>query len=404
MDIAAVMSYITPPQPTLDYRNMIEHMLTAVIQVSPSLDIEYINPACEALLEMSCARAYGMSLLTVLAEAQENFDTYNAILNTLHTGQPYIRREATLNVGLKDKAVDYSVTLMTAVDTQHQDLIQNSSGQTTSGQSMSDHPATEPPPTKYLLIEIQPIDRLQRINRDEHLNQQYQIARQLVRGVAHEIKNPLAGIRGATQLLARSIPDGSINEYTDIILDEVDRLCILADTMLGSRQIPALTKVNVHEPLERVRSLILSQTNKTVNIVRDYDLSLPEVNADRDQLIQVILNICVNAAQAFAEHPDFFAQPAMQQPQIILRTRIWRMFNMHGILHRSVVRIDIEDNGPGIPAEILESVFYPMVTGRASGTGLGLSLAQNMMHQHGGMIECHSEVGRTIFSLSLPWQ
>lgn len=394
MDIVAAMSHIVLPQPALDCRNMIEHMLTAVIQVSPSLDIEYINPACEALLEMSCARAYGMSLLTVLAEAQDNFDTYHAILNTLHTGQPYIRREATLNVGLKDKAVDYSVTLMTAVETKYQDL----------SQITLHHPVKEQSIKKYLLIEIQPIDRLLRINRDEHLNQQYQIARQLVRGVAHEIKNPLAGIRGATQLLARSIPDGSIHEYTDIILDEVDRLCILADTMLGSRQIPALTKVNVHEPLERVRSLILSQTNKTVNIVRDYDLSLPEVNADRDQLIQVILNICVNAAQALAEHPEFFAQHTMQQPQIILRTRIWRMFNMHGILHRSVVRIDIEDNGPGIPADILESVFYPMVTGRASGTGLGLSLAQNMMHQHGGMIECHSEVGRTIFSLSLPWQ
>ena len=394
MDIVAAMSHITPPQPALDCRNMIEHMLTAVIKVSLSLDIEYINPACEALLEMSCARAYGMNLLAVLAEAQENFDTYTAILNTLHTGQPYIRREATLNVGLKDKAVDYSVTLMTVVDTEHPDLTHHS----------LDHATAEQPTKKYLLIEIQPIDRLLRINRDEHLSQQYQIARQLVRGVAHEIKNPLAGIRGATQLLARNIPDGSINEYTDIILDEVDRLCILADTMLGSRQIPALTKVNVHEPLERVRSLILNQTNKTVNIVRDYDLSLPEVNADRDQLIQVILNICVNAAQALDEHPEFFAQHTMQPPQIILRTRIWRMFNMHGILHRSVVRIDIEDNGPGIPADILESVFYPMVTGRASGTGLGLSLAQNMMHQHGGMIECHSEVGRTIFSLSLPWQ
>ena len=402
MDIVVAMSHTTPPQSTPDCRNMIEHMLTAVIQVSPSLDIEYINPACEALLEMSCARAQGMNVLTVLAEAQENFDTYHAMLNTLHTGQPYIRREAMLNVGLKDKAVDYSVTLMTAAVTTsyiaHQEV----------KKSALDHLAEEhfsqQLAPKYLLIEIQPIDRLLRINRDEQLSQQYHIARQLVRGVAHEIKNPLAGIRGATQLLARSIPDGSIREYTDIILDEVDRLCTLADTMLGSRQIPALTKVNVHEPLERVRSLILSQTNKSVNIVRDYDLSLPEVNADRDQLIQIILNICVNAAQAFSEHPEFFEQYAMQQPQIILRTRIRRMFNMHGTLHRSVVRIDIEDNGPGIPAEILESVFYPMVTGRASGTGLGLSLAQTMMHQHGGMIECQSEAGHTVFSLSLPWQ
>lgn len=364
--------------------------MTAVMQVSTSLKIEYINPACESLLEMSCARAIGVNLLAVLAESQEIFNTETALANTLRTGQSYIRREAMLNVGLKDKAVDYSVTLIS----------------TKKGPSNQQSTNTEQQPTqKHLLIEIQPIDQLLRINRDEQLAQQYQIARQMVRGVAHEIKNPLAGIRGATQLLARSKPDDTIKEYTDIILDEVDRLCILADTMLGSRQIPALSKVNVHEPLERVRSLILSQTNNTVQIVRDYDLSLPEVNADRDQLIQVMLNICVNAVQAMTENPEFFAQhPQQQQPQLILRTRIQRMFNMHGVLHRSVVRIDIQNNGPGIPSEIIESVFYPMVTGRASGTGLGLSLAQNMMHQHGGMIECQSEAGHTVFSLSLPWQ
>ena len=211
----------------------------------------------------------------------------------------------------------------------------------------------------------------------------------------------MGGIRGATQLLARSLPDGSVSEFTDIIISEVDRLRTLADTMLGSRHLPSLQKVNTHEPLERVRSLILSQTKNTVQVIRDYDLSLPEVSADRDQMIQVMLNICVNAVQAISENPEIFND---RDPKIVLRTRIQRMFNINGVLHRSVIRVDLEDNGPGIPADIVESVFYPMVTGRASVTGLGLSIAQNIVHQHGGMIECQSEPGCTVFSLFLPWE
>lgn len=144
-----------------------------------------------------------------------------------------------------------------------------------------------------------------KISKEENLVQQHQVARQLVRGVAHEIKNPLAGIRGATQLLARSLNDKSYAEFTDVIINEVDRLTNLADTMLGSRQLPSYENVNVHEPLERVRSLIANQTKKKIKIIRDYDLSLPDVNADRDQLIQVMLNISVNAIQAITENKAF---------------------------------------------------------------------------------------------------
>ena len=206
--------------------------------------------------------------------------------------------------------------------------------------------------------------------------------REMAKQVAHEIKNPLAGIRGATQLLARSLNDPKYDEFTDIIISEVDRLRNLADTMLGSRQLPSYELVNIHEPLERVRSLIVNQTKSKINIIRDYDLSLPEVMADRDQLIQVMLNICANAVQAMTEHPDFFTE---HRPELILRTRIQRLVTINGVLNRSTVRVDIEDNGPGVPEDILESVFYPLVTGRANGTGLGLSIAQNIMHQHNGM-------------------
>ena len=157
----------------------------------------------------------------------------------------------------------------------------------------------------------------------------------------------------------------------------------------------------MHEPLERVRSLIANQTKKKIKIIRDYDLSLPDVNADRDQLIQVMLNISVNAIQAITENKTFFID---HEPELILRTRIQRLVTINGVLNRSTVRVDIEDNGPGIPESILESVFYPLVTGRAKGTGLGLSIAQNIMHQHNGMIECQSVPGKTIFSLYLPWE
>jgi two-component system nitrogen regulation sensor histidine kinase GlnL len=362
-------------RPQAHYHTMVDHMLTAVMQVSPALTIEYMNPACEALLELSQVRAIGQPLLSLLHESDDTFDTEAAILRTLHSGQPYTRREAQLRVGLRDKAVDYSVSLI--IDDRPQAIDQR------------------------LLIEIQPIDRLLRINRDEHLSQQHQVARQLVRGVAHEIKNPLGGIRGATQLLVRSLPEGSVSEYTDIIISEVDRLKVLADTMLGSRVVPQMSPVNIHEPLERVRSLIMNQTGGQMQIKRDYDLSLPELPADRDQLIQVMLNISVNAVQAMTEN---LAAMQGRPPVLTLRSRIQRMFTINGMLNRSVVRVDIEDNGPGIPADLIESVFYPMVTGRASGTGLGLSIAQNIIHQHGGLLECQSQAGCTVFSLYLLWE
>ncbi|MFW2780019.1 two-component system sensor histidine kinase NtrB, partial [Acinetobacter baumannii] len=224
----------------------------------------------------------------------DTFNTHEALLNTLKTGQPYTRREAIINVNFKDLHVDYTVSQLNA--------------------GKSYHP--------LLLIELNPIDRMLKISKEENLIQQHQVARQLVRGVAHEIKNPLAGIRGATQLLARSLNDESYAEFTDIIINEVDRLTNLADTMLGSRQLPSYENVNVHEPLERVRSLIANQTKKKIKITRDYDLSLPDVKADRDQLIQVMLNISVNAIQAITENKSFFTD---QEPELILRTRIQRL-------------------------------------------------------------------------------
>lgn len=356
----------------IDYRSIVDHMTTAVLLLNADLTVHYMNSACESLFETSFLRAYGLPANQLVELSEDSQIRIEEVLQkTLDTAQPYTHREALLNISLKDRFVDYTVS-----------LLPNSA-------------------TGSLLVEFQQIDRLLRISKEELHIQQHQIARQLIRGVAHEIKNPLGGIRGATQLLARNVKDAQISEYTEIIIDEVDRLRNLADTMLGSRQLPSYEPVNIHEPLERVRSLVLSQTKNKIKVQRDYDLSLPDVIADRDQLIQVILNISVNAVQAMTENTDFFEE---DKPRLTLRTRIQRLVTIQGVHHRSAVRVDIIDNGPGIPDDILESVFYPMVSGRANGTGLGLSIAQNIMRQHQGMIECRSEAGQTIFSLYLPWE
>ena len=360
-------------RPPIDYRLLVDNLATAVLLVDAELNIFYLNSSCEALFDISLLRAQGSPVLNILKAPNDSFNTHEALINSLENGQAYTRRDATITINFKDVHVDYSVARLST--------------------GKSYHP--------LLLIELNPIDRMLKISKEENLLQQHQVARQLIRGVAHEIKNPLGGIRGATQLLARSLNDPQYAEFTDIIISEVDRLRNLADTMLGSRQLPSYEPVNVHEPLERVRSLIIKQTKKKIKITRDYDLSLPDVHADRDQLIQVMLNISVNAVQAMTENKEFFTE---EQPELILRTRIQRLVTINGITHRSTVRIDIEDNGPGVPEEILESVFYPLVTGRAKGTGLGLSIAQNIMHQHNGMIECQSVPGKTIFSLYIPWE
>lgn len=359
--------------PTIDYRLLVDNLTTAILLVDSNLNIFYLNSSCESLFDISLLRASGQPVMNILHAPNDHFNTHEALLNTLTTGQAYTRREATINVNFKDKHVDYSVSQLN----------------------------TGRPYHPLLMIELNPIDRMLKISKEENLSQQHQVARQLIRGVAHEIKNPLGGIRGATQLLARSLNDPQYKEFTEIIISEVDRLRNLVDTMLGSRQLPSYTAVNIHEPLERVRALIANQTKNKIKIIRDYDLSLPEVKADQDQLIQVMLNISANAIQAMTENKDFFVD---DQPELILRTRIQRLVTINGVLNKSAIRIDIQDNGPGVPEELLESLFYPLVTGRAEGTGLGLSIAQNIMHQHNGMVECQSIPTKTIFSLYLPWE
>lgn len=241
------------------------------------------------------------------------------------------------------------------------------------------------------LLEMISVEHHRRILRDETLLAQQQTVRALVRGVAHEVKNPLGGIRGAAQLLERELTKESQKEYTQIIIHETDRLRNLLDRMAAPNRRTHKTFLNIHELTEHVRNLVEAEAPGTLNIKRDYDPSLPDLLADRDQLVQAVLNIVRNAVQAVEGIGE-----------ITLRTRSQRQFTIGQKRHKLVVRLDIIDHGPGIPPEIKEEIFYPLITGRAEGTGLGLSIALSLVQAQGGSIEFSSRPGETIFSICLP--
>lgn len=242
-----------------------------------------------------------------------------------------------------------------------------------------------------LLVELTQIDRLLRLARDEHMLDRQIASRAVIGGLAHEIKNPLGGLRGAAQLLEHELSDSTLKEYTRIIIHEADRLRNLVDRMTGAYQPIKPRRLNIHEILEHIRRLIMVEVPTGLKILRDYDPSLPDMRGDPDQLTQAMLNIVRNALDALS-----------MEGVIQLRTRIERQFTIGQKLHRLVLRVEIEDDGPGIPEDLADYVFYPMVTGRANGTGLGLSIAQDIISKHGGMIEYSSRSGQTIFAIFLP--
>lgn len=242
-----------------------------------------------------------------------------------------------------------------------------------------------------LLLEFRPLSQTLKIAREERVIHDQQLNRQLIRNLAHEIRNPLGGIKGAAQLLERELDRKELHEYTQVIVKESDRLQALMDRLVAPPRLFVLGEVNIHEVLERVRSLILAEFPNGVRIERDYDLSLPDLSGDREQLIQSVLNVVRNAAQALNG-----------TGLIQLRTRIARQMTIAKRRFRLALNIEIIDNGPGVPAELKDRIFFPLVSGREGGTGLGLMLAQNFVHQHRGMIEFDSEPGQTRFSLLLP--
>jgi two-component system nitrogen regulation sensor histidine kinase GlnL len=249
----------------------------------------------------------------------------------------------------------------------------------------------------HVLIELVEIEQQTRQEREERAHDQAQANKELIRNLAHEIKNPLGGIRGAAQLLQMELENKSLTEYTQVIIHEADRLQSLVDRLLAPHRRPHLVgDVNIHEVCERVRALILAEFPKGLRVQRDYDISLPEFRGDREQLIQAVLNIAHNAAQALSD------RIAAGDAVLILRTRAARRVTINRHLHRLALVLHIEDNGPGIPESIRDRIFYPLVSGREGGSGLGLTLAQTFVQQHQGTIECESEPGRTVFKILIP--
>ena len=243
-----------------------------------------------------------------------------------------------------------------------------------------------------LLLEFHQIDKHLKIAREERMQLQQQYNREMLRNLAHEIKNPLGGIRGAAQLLEHELPKQSLREYTQVIIKEADRLQALMDRLLAPNRIAKFSSVNVHEVLERVRSLILAEHPEGITLRRDYDTSLPDLMADHEQLIQIMLNILRNAVQAM-----------QGQGEITVRTRIARHVTLNKKSYRQAIEIKIIDNGPGIPEAIREQIFYPLVTSKEEGTGLGLTIAQTYVAHHGGSIDCESQPGQTCFTVLLPY-
>lgn len=247
-----------------------------------------------------------------------------------------------------------------------------------------------------VLIEFRHIEQQLKIAREERMLDQSQANRELIRNLAHEIKNPLGGIRGAAQLLDRELERPDLHEYTQVIMKEADRLQLLMDRLLTPHRLPQPSQVNIHEVLERVRSVILAEF-PGIAVRRDYDTSLPSIEGDREQLIQATLNIARNAAQAIS------AQPAPHDKgEIRLRTRVARQVTLARKRYRHALEVCIIDNGPGIPEALRERIFYPLVSGREGGSGLGLTLAQNFISQHHGTVTFESVPGRTFFSILLP--
>lgn len=252
-------------------------------------------------------------------------------------------------------------------------------------------------PDYPVLIEFHEIEQQLKVAREERLLDQSQANRELVRNLAHEIKNPLGGIRGAAQLLEGELASADLREYTQVIIKEADRLQTLVDRLLAPHRRPHVVgDVNIHEVCERVRSLVLAEYPRGLTVVRDYDTSVPEFRGDKEQLIQAVLNIVQNAAQALREKIE------RGTARVILRTRVARQVTIARQRYRLALDLHIVDNGPGIPADIRDRIFYPLVSGREGGSGLGLTLAQTFVQQHDGVIEVESEPGRTDFRILIP--
>jgi two-component system nitrogen regulation sensor histidine kinase GlnL len=337
-----------------------EYLATAVMLLDDESRIAYLNPAAEQLFDTSGKNLLGHPLQQMFTHTEQ---LTRAMQQALLNNASYIEHDLVLGTQAHGKL-----------------QLRCAATPLQFGR-------------RYLLLEFHAIDRPLKLAREEQMLDQTQANRLLLRNLAHEIKNPLGGIRGAAQLLEQELEKPGLREYTQVIIQEADRLRLLMEKLLVPQNTSHYSALNIHEVLERVRSLVLAEIPTTLKIQRDYDTSLPMLVGDKEQLIQAILNIVRNAAQAM-----------QGSGQIVLRTRIARQITLVKRRHRLAVKVQIIDNGPGIPPELRDKIFYPLVSGRADGHGLGLTLAQDFISQHRGTIEFESEPGRTCFTVMLPLQ
>ena len=348
------------------HKRLLDNVKTGVILLDSKLRFIYINAAAQALLEISDRKVHELFIGDVLVNADKDVSEMQA---AMINNNSFTKRKAELQT-IRNKGifVDYTISPF------------------------------EYDGNKQALIELNSAEHSQRISREESLHSAYATTRELVRGLAHEIKNPLGGIRGAAQLLSQEVPNSELIDYTRVIITEADRLHNLVDRLIGSRKPLDLKDINIHEVLERVRNLVNAEiSGKGIKLVFDYDPSIPPILGDTEQMIQAMLNIVRNAMQSL-NSPNIDHDLG----QIILRTRISRNVTIGTKFSRLAASIEVIDNGPGIPVDMIETIFYPMISGRADGSGLGLPITHGIINQHKGMIECQSKPGNTNFKVLLP--
>ncbi|HVY81020.1 MAG TPA: nitrogen regulation protein NR(II) [Steroidobacteraceae bacterium] len=345
-----------------DPTDLFDALSTGIILLDAQLCPIYANVAAQDLLAFSLNQARGRPFGDFFHDAN---GLVANLRRALETGEGIADREITvrpIGAAREPRVLDITITPL--------------EGQVTG---------------THLLLELTDDTQRSRISRENDLLARLDSSRMMIRQLAHEIKNPLGGLRGAAQLLGRELTSDDLKEYTSVIITEADRLAALVDSMSGPNRPPARTLVNVHELCEHVYHLLRSEAKPTILVERDYDPSLPNALLDRNQIIQALLNVARNAMQALGE-----------RGRIVLRTRALSNVSIGSARHKLVASLQVEDNGPGVPPELRSNLFYPLVTGRANGTGLGLAVAQDLVTRHGGLIEFESEPGRTIFTLLLP--
>jgi two-component system nitrogen regulation sensor histidine kinase GlnL len=336
-------------------------LATAVLMLDGRGRVAYANPAAENLFEFSRLKMMGQSLPDIFGKAAT---LIVAIERAVASGASYTEQE--LELGVMGKPKLHLTCTVSSIE--------------------SDDAA--------MLLEFRHIDQQLKIAREERLQEQQQANRELIRSLANEIKNPLGGIRGAAQLLERELDRPQLVEYTQVIIGEADRLRGLVNRLLAPHRAPTYRRINIHEVLVRVKGVVQAEF-PAIPIACDFDTSLPEFEADHEQLLQAALNVVKNAAQALSGSP-------IASPEIRIVTRVARGVTLSKRHHRLALAIAVEDNGPGVPEQLRDRIFFPLVSGREGGSGLGLTIAQTFITQHGGSIECESGHGRTVFTVLLP--